>query len=509
MDIFSGLLIGFNVALQPVNLFYCFAGCCIGTLIGVLPGIGPVGAMSILLSMTFGLPPATAIIMLAGIFYGAMYGGSTTSIMVNIPGEPSSVITCLDGYQMARQGRAGAALGISALGSFIGGTLSLIGLLFLVFPLAQAALQFGPPEFFALICGSMVFLVYLSKGAAGKAFIMILIGLILGTVGIDRISGVSRFDFGFPYLLDGIDFIPLAMGLFGISEVLMNLEETMERTIFESKLRNLLPNLEDWKRSIGPILRGTVIGFFGGILLGVGPVTATFFSYTIEKKLSKDPGRFGQGAIEGVAGPETANNAATGGSFVPVLALGIPPNVIMAFLMGALIIHGVSPGPLLISQHPQIFWGVMASMYVGNCMLLLLNLPLIGFWVKLLRIPYRILMPMILLFCIIGSYSVSNSVMDVIVMVIFGVVGYILRKFDYEAAPLLVAYILGPMLERAFRQSMVLSDGKFSIFMERRIAAVILLISALLLLHAGYSYYRKAKLKVGSKRPPQETGDHP
>lgn len=500
MDLFSGLLLGFKVALQPVNLFYCFAGCCIGTLIGVLPGIGPVGAMSILLPMTFGLSPATAIIMLAGIFYGAMYGGSTTSIMVNIPGEPSSVITCLDGYQMARQGRVGPALGISALGSFIGGTFSLIGLLFLVFPLAEAALQFGPPEFFAIICGSMVLLIYLSRGSAGKAFVMILVGLLLGTVGIDSISGVSRFNFGSPYLLDGIDFIPLAMGLFGISEVLENLEETGERTIFKSKLKNLLPNREDWKRSIGPILRGTVIGFFGGILPGAGPVTATFLSFTIEKKISKDPGRFGQGAIEGVAGPETANNAATGGSFVPVLALGIPPNVIMAFLLGALIIHGVAPGPLLISRHPEIFWGVMASMYVGNCVLLLLNLPLIGFWVKILKIPYRVLMPMILLFCIIGSYSINNNTTDVIVMVLFGVVGYILRKFDYEAAPLMVAYILGPMLERAFRKSLVLSDGKLNIFMERRIAAVILVISALLLVHSGYSSYRKFK----SKRVPRQ-----
>jgi putative tricarboxylic transport membrane protein len=500
MNLTSGIILGFQVALQPINLLYCFMGCCVGTLIGVLPGIGPVGAMSILLPVTFGLSPATSIIMLAGIFYGAMYGGSTTSIMVNIPGEPSSVITCLDGYQMARRGRLGPALGMSAMGSFIGGTLSLIGLLFLVFPLAQAALQFGPPEFFAIISGSMVLLIYLSRGSAGKAFVMILVGLLLGTVGIDSISGIARFDFGSPYLLDGIDFIPLAMGLFGISEVLINLEETIERTVFESKLKNLLPNLEDWKRSLGPILRGTVIGFFGGILPGAGPVTATFLSYTIEKKISKDPGRFGQGAIEGVAGPETANNAATGGSFVPVLALGIPPNVIMAFLMGALIIHGVAPGPLLISQHPQIFWGVIASMYVGNCLLLLLNLPLIGFWVKILKIPYRILMPMILLFCIIGSYSINNNTLDVMVMVLFGVVGYILRKFDYEAAPLMVAYILGPMLERAFRKSLVLSDGKLNIFMERRIAAVILVISALLLVHTGYSAYRKFKSKGVSRQ---------
>jgi len=504
MELISGVLFGFKVALQPWNLLYCFIGVCIGTLIGVLPGIGPVGAMSILLPMTFGLSPATAIIMLAGIFYGAMYGGSTTSIMVNIPGEPSSVITCLDGYQMARKGRLGPALGISALGSFIGGTFSLIGLIFLVFILAQVALKFGPPEYFSLICVSMTLLIYLAKGSASKALIMILIGLMLGSVGIDKITGIARFDFGSSYLLDGIDFIPLAMGLFGISEVLMNLEETEERTIFQSKLRNLLPNVEDWKKSIGPILRGTVIGFFSGVLPGGGPVTATFISYTIEKKISSNPGQFGQGAIEGVAGPETANNAATGGSFVPVLALGIPPNVIMAFLLGALILHGVTPGPLLVSQHPQVFWGIIASMYIGNCMLLLLNLPLIGFWVKLLKIPYRILMPMIVLFCIIGSYGINNSLVDILMMTLFGVAGYILRKLDYEPAPLIVAYILGPMLEKSFRQSLVIADGRLSIFVERPISAVTLAISALILISAGISYFRKSKLKSregGERRP--------
>jgi len=495
MELISGVLFGFTIALQPLNLLYCFIGVCIGTLIGVLPGIGPVGAMSILLPMTFGLSPATAIIMLAGIFYGAMYGGSTTSIMVNIPGEPSSVITCLDGYQMARKGRLGPALGISALGSFIGGTFSLIGLVFLVFILAQVALKFGPPEYFALICVSMTLLIYLAKGSAGKAFIMVLVGLLLGSVGIDKITGMARFSFGSSYLLDGIDFIPLAMGLFGISEVLVNLEEAEERSVFQSKLKNLLPNLEDWKKSIGPILRGTVIGFFSGVLPGGGPVTGTFVSYTIEKKISRDPGQFGRGAIEGVAGPETANNAATGGSFVPVLALGIPPNVIMAFLLGALILHGVTPGPLLVSQHPQVFWGIIASMYIGNCMLLLLNLPLIGFWVKLLKIPYRILMPMIVLFCIIGSYGINNSLVDILMMTLFGVAGYILRKLDYEPAPLIVAYILGPMLEKSFRQSLVIADGRLSIFVERPISAVTLAISALILISAGISYVRRSKSK--------------
>jgi putative tricarboxylic transport membrane protein len=433
---------------------------------------------------------------LAGIYYGAMYGGSTTSILVNIPGEPSSVVTCLDGYQMARKGRAGPALGISALGSFIGGTFSLIALIFLVFPLAEAALKFGPPEFFSLICMSMALLTYLAKGSAIKAVVMILVGLLLGTVGIDQISGAARFVFGSPILYDGIGFIPLAMGLFGISEILTNLAHPSERTIFETRVKNLLPNLADWKRAIGPITRGTVIGFFSGILPGGGGVLSSFVTYALEKRISKEPGKFGKGAIEGVAGPETANNAAAGGSFVPVLALGIPPNVIMAFMLGALIIHGVVPGPLLISQHPKIFWGVVASMYVGNCMLLVLNLPLIGFWVRLLRVPYRILLPLILLFCIIGSYSVNNNVADVIMMSIFGIAGYILRRFKYEEAPLVMAFILGPMLEKAFRQSLIMSDGRLSTFIERPISAVALVISALLFLTAGFSYYRKARTKT-------------
>jgi putative tricarboxylic transport membrane protein len=452
--------------------------------------------MAILLPLTFGLPPTTAIIMLAGIYYGVMYGGSTTSILVNIPGEPSSVVTCLDGYQMARKGRAGPALGTSAFGSFIGGSFSLIALMFLAVPLAQAALKFGPPEYVSLICVSMTLLTYLARGSMVKAIVMILFGLMLSAVGLDLVSGMPRFAFGSPSLLDGIGFVPLTMGLFGISEVLTNIEKPMEKIILESRIRNLLPNLEDWKRSIGPITRGSLIGFFLGVLPGGGGVLSSFVSYTVEKKISKNPESFGQGAIEGVAGPETSNNAGAGGAFIPLLALGIPPNVVMAFLMGALIIHGVAPGPTLIGQHPQIFWGVIASMYLGNIMLLLLNLPLIGLWVKLLRIPYRILMPLILLFCVIGSYSINNNVSDVIIMIISGIVGYILRKFDYEEAPLVMAFILGPVLETAFRQSLIMSDGKFSIFLKRPISAVALVISALLFISSGFSYYRKAKMKV-------------
>jgi putative tricarboxylic transport membrane protein len=493
MNVFAEFISGFNVVLQPLNLLYCFIGVFIGTLIGVLPGIGPVGTMSILLPVTFGMSPVAAIIMLAGIYYGAMYGGSTTSILVNIPGEAASVVTCLDGYQMARQGRAGPALGISALGSFIGGTFSIIALMFLVFPLAQAALKFGPPEYFSLVCMSMTVLVYLAKGSVVKAIIMILVGLVLSTVGIDLISGMPRFAFGSSTLTDGLGLVPVAMGLFGISEVLTNLECPLDRTILTSKIKNLLPNLEDWKRSAGPIARGSVLGFLLGILPGGGAVISSFLSYTIEKKISKHPEEFGKGAIEGVAGPETANNAGAGGSFVPLLALGIPPNVVMALLLGALMVHGVTPGPLLISQHPEVFWGTIASMYIGNIMLLLLNLPLIGLWVKVLKIPYRILMPLILLFCLIGSYSLNNNIWDVIIMVIFGIAGYILRKFEYEEAPMLLAFILGPLIETTFRQSLIMSDGKLSIFITRPISAVALVISVLLFISTGLSYYRKAK----------------
>lgn len=496
MDIFSGIVSGFETVLNPINFLFCFIGVFIGTLVGVLPGIGPVGAMSILLPTTYGLSPVSSIIMLAGIFYGAMYGGSTTSILVNIPGEAASVVTCLDGYQMARKGRAGPALGISALGSFIGGTFSVIGLMFLVFPLAKVALNFGAPEYFALIVLSMTVVTYLASGSFAKALIMVIFGLILGTVGIDSVSGVARFTFGCVPLLDGVGLIPIAMGLFGISEVLMNLEIIFERTIFQTKIRNLLPNIRDWKKSIGPIIRGSFIGFFLGIMPGPSPVISSFVSYSIEKKISKDPGAFGQGAIEGVAGPETANNAATGGSFVPLLSLGIPPNISMGILLGALMIHNVAPGPLLISQRPEIFWGIIASMYVGNIMLVLLNLPLIGIWVQILKIPYRLLMPLILLCCLIGAYSINNNVADVIIMSTFGVIGYVLRKCDYEMAPLILAYILGPMLEKHFRTSLIMSDGSLSIFVERPISCVTLVISAILLISSGFSYYRKMKIKV-------------
>jgi putative tricarboxylic transport membrane protein len=493
MDIVSNLLFGFQTAFQPLNFLYCFVGVFVGTLIGVLPGIGPIGTMSILLPVTFGLPPVTGIIMLAGIYYGAMYGGSTTSILVNIPGEAASVITCLDGYQMARQGRAGPALGISAIGSFIGGTFSIVALMFLVTPLAKVAVKFGPPEYFALMCLGITTVTYLARGSLIKAIIMAIIGLILGCVGTDMISGKFRFDFGIPELADGIDLVPLAMGLFGISEVLTNVEKPFKRVVYETKIKNFLPNRDDWKRSTAPIIRGSFLGFLLGILPGGGAILSSFVSYSVEKRLSKEPERFGKGAVEGVAGPETANNAATGGGFVPLLSLGIPPNAVMAILLGALLIHGVAPGPMLIHDRPDIFWGVIASMYIGNVMLLLLNLPFIGLWVKLLKVPYNILFPLILLFTLIGAYSSNGKIFDLLTMIFFGIVGYVLRKFDYEEAPLLLAFILGPLLEQAFRQSMIMSNGELSIFIARPVSLAALILCVALYVSSGISIFRKTR----------------
>ena len=498
MDYFAGIYSGFQVVLQPINFLYCFLGCFIGTLVGVLPGIGPVGAMSILLPTTFGMTPVSAIVMFGGIFYGAAYGGSTTSILVNIPGEAVSVVTCIDGYQMARQGRAGPALGISAFGSFIGGTFSVIALMFLVFPLAKAALSFGPAEYFSIVFMSMILLVYLAQGSLLKAIVMIIFGLILSTSGADLVSGVQRFTFGSDTLQDGIGLVPLAMGLFGISEVLSNIEEVVkvDRTFLKTKITHLLPTLNDWKRSLGPISRGSVLGFFLGILPGAGGLIASFLSYAIEKKVSKHPEEFGHGAIEGVAGPETANNSAAGGAFVPLLAMGIPSNVIMAILLGALMIHGVVPGPTLISKHPEIFWGTVASMYIGNIMLVVLNLPMISLWVQLLKVPYRVLMPLIILFCLIGSYSINNNAWEVFIMIFFGIVGYILRKYQYEEAPLVLAFILGPMLETNFRQAMIISGGHLTVFFTRPICAGSMVLSIALLISTSLSYYRKAKVRI-------------
>ena len=482
MEIFHSVAYGFQVALLPSNLFYCFIGVLIGTLVGVLPGLGPPAAIALLLPTTFHTSPVSAIIMLAGIYYGAMYGGSTTSILVNIPGEAASVVTCLDGYQMALKGRAGPALGIAAFSSFIAGTFAVIALTFLAPVLANVALEFGPPEYFSLMIVGITVLTYLGSGSMIKALMMASVGLILGEVGMDPISGKYRFVYGIQTLADGMGLVPVVMGLFGISEVLLNLETEVKRTIFPAAIKHLFPNVKDWKDSIGPILRGTGLGFFLGILPGGGAVVSSFASYAIEKKVSKNPEEFGKGAIQGVAGPEAANNAAAGGSFIPLLTLGIPANAVMAVLLGALMIHGLQPGPLLMSNAPDLFWGTIVSMYIGNAMLLVLNLPLIGLWVKVLKVPYYFLYPLIILFCLIGAYSISNNPGDVIIMGIFGVVGYLMKKFFYEGAPLVLALVLGPMLEEALRQSLILSKGDFSIFVSRPISLGFLILAVVLLI---------------------------
>jgi len=493
MDFFANFFVGFGVALEPTNLMFCFLGVFVGTLIGVLPGIGPVGTMAILLPVTYGIAPTTAIIMLAGIYYGAQYGGSTTSILVNIPGEAASVITCLDGYQMALQGRAGPALGIAAFGSFIAGTFGVIGLQLLAPPLVAVALRFGPPEYFSLMILGFVILTYLAQRSMAKALMMAGVGILLGTVGLDTMTGMPRFTFNIPELLDGVGLAPLAMGLFGISEIFLNVEKTIKQEILTTNVRGLFPTLKDWKRAIGAILRGTFSGFFLGILPGGGAVLGSFVSYAIEKRISKTPEDFGKGMIEGVAAPESANNAASQGAFIPLLTLGIPANVVMAILLGALMIHNITPGPMLVKEHPQLFWGVISSMYLGNIMLLVLNLPLIGLWVQLLRVPYALLFPLILFICLIGAYVINNSVMDVALMFLFGVVGYFMRKFDYEPAPLVLAYVLAPLLENALRQSLILSGGTFGIFVSRPISATCLVLGAALLLSSLLPMIRKKR----------------
>jgi putative tricarboxylic transport membrane protein len=496
MDILHNLVLGFQVALLPTNLLFCFVGVVVGTLVGVLPGIGPVGAMALLLPATFAVPLSSSLIMLAGIYYGAMYGGSTTSILVNIPGEAASVVTCMDGYQMARKGRAGPALGISAIGSFIGGTFSIIGLMLVAAPLAKAALRFGPPEYFALMCAGLIVLTYLTQGSIVKSLMMALVGILLGSVGLDMVVGSPRFTFNVNELTDGVGIIPVVMGLFGVAEVFTNLETVIKREVFQTEIKNIWPSMKDYAQTKWTIARGSVLGFLLGILPGGGAILASFLSYGIEKKLAKDPSRFGKGAIEGVAGPETANNAAAGGALIPLLTLGIPPNVVMAMLFSAMIIHGVQPGPLLMTQSPDLFWGLVASMYIGNVLLVLLNLPLIGLWVKLLKIPYGILLPLILLFCLIGAYSLNNSTFEVSTMIFFGGVGYLMRKFGYESAPLILAFIMGPILEQNLRQALLMSGGSFTIFVIRPISAVTLAIAFLLLLSNVLPSMKKKREKV-------------
>jgi putative tricarboxylic transport membrane protein len=452
-----------------------------GTLVGVLPGIGPTATIALLLPATFKLNPISAIIMLSGICYGAMYGGSTTSILLNIPGEASSVVTCLEGYQMARKGRAGPALGISAFGSFIAGTFSIVGLVIFAPTLADFALKFGPPEYFALMVMGLSVVAYLARKSMAKALMMAVVGIVLGCVGLDPITATPRFTFGILDLADGIGIAPVVMGLFGIAEVLENLGVLTKAEIFAGKIKGLFPDREDWRRSIGPIARGSLLGFFLGLLPGVGAIVPQFLSYALEKKLSRHPERFGSGEIEGVASPEACNNAAVGGTFIPLLSLGIPSNAMTAILLGALMIYGLTPGPLLIKNSPDLFWGVIASMYIGNIMLLILNLPLIPMWVSVLKIPYSYLSCFIILFCLIGAYSLNNSTTDIYIAVIFSLVGLLMKKFEFEGAPLVLAFVLGPLLETALRRSLILSDGSFLIFLQRPISAAFILFSVVVL----------------------------
>jgi putative tricarboxylic transport membrane protein len=481
MDALHGIISGLGVIMTPVNLYYCFIGSFVGTLIGVLPGIGPLAALALLMPITFALTPVASIAMLAAMFYGAMYGGSTTSILVNSPGEAASVVTCLDGHQMAKQGRAGVALGMAAIGSFIAGTLSLVVMTFFSPLLTSAALTFGPPENFALMVLGLVCTILMIQGSALKGIMMIGLGLFLATVGTDLVDGRERFTFGTVDLSAGFELVAVVIGLFGVSEILLNVESIIKNEIVTTRIRGLLPTWEDWKASWKAILRGSGLGFVLGIIPGGGPVTASFISYAVERRLADDPQRFGKGAIEGLAGPESANNAAVASGMVPLLSLGLPGNAVTALLMGALIIQGVQPGPMMMSQHPDVFWGVMASMYVGNVFLLILNLPLIGLWVQLLRVPYAVLFPIILLLALVGTYSANKNFFDLYVMISFGVIGYVLRKFDYEMGPLLLSFVLAPMLEQSLRQSMVMSSGGLAIFLARPITVTLLAISLVLI----------------------------
>jgi putative tricarboxylic transport membrane protein len=482
MEALNHLLLSLKIALDPINLFLCFCGGLIGTFVGVLPGLGPAASMSLLLPLTFTLNPVQALIFLSGIYYGAMYGGSTTSILVNIPGEAASVVTCLDGYQMAQKGRAGPALGIAAIGSFVAGTFSVVMLMLLGPPISEIAIKFGPPEFVSLSFLGLTLVTYLASGSMIKALIMACVGLLLGFIGVDIVTGVERFTLGISVLLDGVGLVPVVMGLFGISEVMLNLEQAYERAeISSQKIQNIWPNRKDLKDSAGAITRGSILGFFLGVIPGGGALLASFMSYAVEKKVSREPETFGRGNIRGVAGPESANNAGAGGAFVPLLTLGIPCNVIMALLMGGLMIHGVEPGPRLIAGHPEVFWGVVGSMYLGNGMLLVINLPLIGIWVKILKLRYSLLFPLILFFCLIGAYTTGNTVYDIYVMMVFGVAGYLMKKFGYEPAPLVLALVLGPIMERAFRQSLIISSGSPWIFISRPISAVFVFAAILIL----------------------------
>lgn len=480
MEALAGLMTGFGVILTPENLLLCLAGSFIGTMVGVLPGVGPLAALALLLPVTFAMSPVAGVMMLAAIFYGAMYGGSTTSILLNIPGEAASVVTCLDGHQLARQGRAGAALGISAIGSFVAGTLSVIALTFFAPVLGEFAIRFGPPENFALMVLGLVCTLYMIEGSILKGLLMIALGFLLASVGIDVVNGQERFTFGTVNLTAGLELLAIVIGLFGVSEILGNVETIVKNTLLAEKIKGLWPTRDDFRVSWKPMLRGSGLGFLLGLVPGGGPVTASFVSYAVERRLAKDPSRFGKGALEGVAGPESANNASVGGGMIPVLSLGIPGTPVTALLLGALIIQGVTPGPLFMAQRPDLFWGIVASMYVGNAFLLILNLPLVGLWVQLLRVPYRILFPIVLMLSVVGTYSANKNLFDLWVMLVFGIAGYVLRKLRYDLAPFLIAFVLAPLMEQSLRQSMSMSPDGAAILVQRPIAATLLAIAAIL-----------------------------
>jgi putative tricarboxylic transport membrane protein len=496
MEILHNLILGFGVAVTPIHLFYALVGVLLGTLIGVLPGIGPVATIAMLLPITFNLSPVAALIMLAGIYYGAQYGGSTTAILVNIPGESSSVVTCLDGYQMARQGRAGPALAIAALGSFFAGCVATLIIAVAAPPLAEVALKFGPSEYFSLMVFGLIAATVLAHGSLIKAIAMVVFGLLLGLIGTDVNSGVLRFTFGIPELSDGVGFVIVAMGMFGTAEIIGNLELKDQREVFTSKVTHLYPTKDDLKRSWAPVLRGTLLGSFLGILPGGGALLASFGAYSLEKKVSKHPEQFGKGAIEGVAGPESANNAGAQTSFIPMLTLGIPSNAVMALMIGALMIQGIAPGPQVMNEKPELFWGLIASMWVGNLMLVVLNLPLIGMWVKLLSVPYRYLYPSILVFMAIGVFSLSNNPFDVLIMAIFGVLGYVCVKLECEPAPMILGFILGPLMEENLRRAMLLSRGDPFVFFQKPISLGFMIASAALLIIVALPALRKKREEV-------------
>ncbi|MDF2809844.1 MAG: Tripartite tricarboxylate transporter TctA family protein [Microvirga sp.] len=484
MDLLGNLSLGMATALQPVNLLFCFIGAFLGTAVGVLPGVGPLATIAMLLPITFKVSPEASVIMLAGIYYGAQYGGSTTAILINLPGEASSAVTAIDGYQMARQGKAGTALGVAAIGSFLAGTLSTVLIAGFAAPLTSIALTFGPVEYFSLMTLGLIASITLANGSLLKAIGMILVGLLLGTIGTDIYSGSARFTLGLDGLADGLPIVAFGAGIYGISEILLGLEHESKTRIVIAKVSNLLPKFSELKQAAGPIARGSLLGSLLGVLPGGGPLLASFGSYAMEKRLSRTPEQFGKGAIEAVAGPEAANNAGAQTSFVPMLALGIPSNPIMALMMGALIIQGVTPGPDFMTSHPTIFWGVIASMWVGNLMLLVLNLPLISLWVKLLTVPQRALFPAIVAFASVGVYSVNTNGFDLIVMVLFGFVGYLMTKLDCEPAPLLLGFVLGPMIEEYFRRAMAISQGNALVFVQKPISAVMLGLAVIMFLVA-------------------------